>query len=125
MKHYRGLGDRQVQVRNEGGGTWRPLEHHVQHSPDGFSWGYAGSGPAELARCLLWDHLGEEPHPACYQAFKFDFVSSWPQGIPWTLTSAEVSVWLDLWVRSNPGRHITIAAYDRWLHDGVEEEARA
>jgi hypothetical protein len=35
------------------------LAHHVKHSPTGFSWGYAGSGPSELARCLLIDALGD------------------------------------------------------------------
>ncbi len=35
------------------------LTHHVRHSPDGFSWGYLGSGPAELARCLLIDAIEE------------------------------------------------------------------
>lgn len=35
------------------------LRHHAKHSPSGFSWGYAGSGPADLARCLLIDHLGD------------------------------------------------------------------
>lgn len=30
-----------------------PLTHYIRHSPDGFAWGYAGSGPTELARCLL------------------------------------------------------------------------
>lgn len=34
------------------------LPHVVKHSPSGFSWGYAGSGPSELARCILIDHLG-------------------------------------------------------------------
>ena len=43
-----------------------PLTHHVRHSPDGFAWGYLGSGPAELAKDILWDFLGSEPHPACY-----------------------------------------------------------
>jgi hypothetical protein len=38
---------------------WRePLRHVVKHSPTGFEWGYEGSGPAELARCLLIDVLG-------------------------------------------------------------------
>lgn len=37
----------------------KALPHHVKHSPTGFSWGYAGSGPAELARCLLIDALGD------------------------------------------------------------------
>lgn len=35
------------------------LQHHPKHSPTGFSWGYAGSGPADLARSMLIDHLGE------------------------------------------------------------------
>jgi hypothetical protein len=35
------------------------LRHYVKHSPTGFSWGYGGSGPADLARCLLIDALGK------------------------------------------------------------------
>lgn len=35
------------------------LRHHVRHSPTGFEWGYGGSGPAELARCILIDVLGD------------------------------------------------------------------
>jgi hypothetical protein len=34
---------------------------HVRHSPDGFEWGYGGSGPAELARYLTYGvarHVG-------------------------------------------------------------------
>lgn len=37
-----------------------PLTHHSKHSPSGFSWGYAGSGPSELARCILIDHLDDK-----------------------------------------------------------------
>jgi hypothetical protein len=39
--------------------TEEPLPHLVKHSPTGFGWGFAGSGPAELARCLLIHALGE------------------------------------------------------------------
>lgn len=44
-----------------------PLEHRVvRHSPDGFSWGYGGSGPAELALNLIVDALGAEAWcPTC------------------------------------------------------------
>ena len=35
------------------------LRHVVRHSPDGFGWGYEGSGPADLARSLLIDALGD------------------------------------------------------------------
>ncbi len=37
-----------------------PLRHVVRHSPAGLNWGYAGSGPADLARSLLLDVLGED-----------------------------------------------------------------
>lgn len=99
MKTYRGHA---VNARDEGGlqsvtvtdesGT-RPLQHRVRHSPDGFQWGYGGSGPADLARSILWDHFGEEPPPALYQAFKFDVVAGWPSGESWTLTSAEIDAY--------------------------------
>lgn len=72
----------------------RPLEHHVQHSPTGFAWGYGGSGPADLARSILWDHLGAEPHPVCYQAFKFAVVANWAQDGEWMLDTADVDRWL-------------------------------
>lgn len=54
------------------------------HSPDGFSWGYHGSGPAQtaLAICLhiLKNHYVAE---ALYQNFKDDFVATWqPSGAP-------------------------------------------
>lgn len=32
----------------------------VRHSPTGFSWGYGGSGPADLARSLLIAALGDK-----------------------------------------------------------------
>lgn len=48
------------------------------HSPDGFNWGYGGSGPAQLALaiCLqLYDKVGE----GCYQDFKFRYIATLPQ----------------------------------------------
>lgn len=30
-----------------------PLEHVCLYSPDGFNWGYSGSGPADLALSIL------------------------------------------------------------------------
>lgn len=75
----------------------KPLTHRVHHSPDGFSWGYHGSGPAELARCLLWDHLGEQPEPAMYQALKDEVIAKFLQGSFWTLTENEVRSWVEDW----------------------------
>ena len=44
------------------------------HSPDGFNYGYAGSGPAQLslAICLkIWGRIGKE----FYQKFKDEFIA--------------------------------------------------
>ena len=45
------------------------------HSPDGFAWGYAGSGPAQLALAVLLAAGVPEPQAAeHYQEFKREFV---------------------------------------------------
>ncbi len=100
MKFYEGFlpkvetSDRVLVYVTEDGTPVR-LEHHVRHSPDGFSWGYAGSGPAELAMCILWDFLGHEPHPMLYQKFKEDYVAQWDQR-DWVLSSEAIKIWLEL-----------------------------
>lgn len=105
-------------VTVERDGLEEPLRHYVRHSPTGFAWGYGGSGPAELARCILIDHLGRHEHAGntgesielgglSYQDFKRDIVGAWPwEGEPavdaatgryapvWTLTSAEIDAWI-------------------------------
>lgn len=72
------------------------LYHDVRHSPDGFSWGYSGSGPAELARCILLDHLGHDQITEverAYQHFKEDVVSRWgPRGFE--ITDEQIDRWL-------------------------------
>jgi hypothetical protein len=48
-----------------------------RHSPDGFQWGYGGSGPAQLALALCADALeDDERAQAVYQAFKFRSVAT-------------------------------------------------
>jgi len=49
----------------------------VRHSPDGFEWGYSGSGPAELALNILSVMVGTEKaqKDGLYQQFKRDFIS--------------------------------------------------
>jgi hypothetical protein len=37
-----------------------PLRHDAKHSSSGLSWGYHGSGPADLARSLLIHALGDQ-----------------------------------------------------------------
>ena len=49
-------------------GALYPLPHLVRHSPDGYSYGYSGSGPSDLARSIVGDLLGErDPKPSLYR----------------------------------------------------------
>jgi hypothetical protein len=52
-------GGKLVTLETPGGDAVGLLRHVVKHSPTGFNWSYRGSGPAELARCLLLDALGD------------------------------------------------------------------
>jgi len=51
----------------------------INHSPDGFCWGYNGSGPAQLALAILLHLFDESVAKKHYQTFKFAFVSKLPQ----------------------------------------------
>ncbi len=60
------------------------------HSPTGPEWGYAGSGPAQLALALLLDHLGNRRRAVeFHQDFKFAVVAHLPRD-GWELTSTEI-----------------------------------
>ena len=84
-----------------GNGAFHPLIHHVHHSPDGFEWGYAGSGPADLAIAILADAApdlfndDEEPpiRSHFYQQFKHDVVSRLPRE-GWLIDRAGVLAWV-------------------------------
>jgi hypothetical protein len=70
----------------------RPLSPRydlANHSPDGFSWGYAGSGPAQLALALLADYLGDKEAQRLYQDFKF-VIARLPQNECWKMTGGEI-----------------------------------
>ena len=56
-------GGYRVIAHDKESGDRYPLPHIKRHSPTGMSWGYEGSGPADLARSLLIDALG--PAAAC------------------------------------------------------------
>ena len=62
-----------------------------KHSPDGFEWGYAGSGPAQLALAIMLDYFtrtfpGDNSPHFCgawalnlYQQFKRAFIQNMPR----------------------------------------------
>jgi Family of unknown function (DUF6166) len=65
------------------------------HSPDGFNWGYGGSGPAQLALALLLDcGLPAELATRLHQLFKWDEVSSWDNSSNWLFSGTEFMDWL-------------------------------
>lgn len=85
-----------------------PLAHYPCHSPAGFEWGYAGSGPADLARCILLNHCGVTPArrgefyppapnelPVRYQAFKSEVIARLAPDEPWALSSQQISAWIE------------------------------
>lgn len=72
-----------------------PLPHLVRHSPDGFEIGYGGSGPADLARCILADHLDTpDVEPRVYQAFKFTFLAHTEYANGRDITVGQIEQWL-------------------------------
>lgn len=52
----------------------------VNHSPDGFNWGYGGSGPAQLALAVLLEFLDDDSALGLYQNFKWAWVAQLRQG---------------------------------------------
>lgn len=64
------------------------------HSPDGFNWGYAGSGPAQLALAiLLRAGLSNAAAVALHQQFKFDVIARLPQA-DFTMETGVVIEWI-------------------------------
>jgi hypothetical protein len=51
---------------------------HRNHSPDGFAWGYAGSGPSQLALAICLELYDTEKALTSYMDFKFKHLSSLP-----------------------------------------------
>lgn len=83
----------QIVLRNE-----RPLSLKTSlklhpHSPNGFNWGYGGSGPAQLALALLYNATHDRNLALDnYQVFKWEYVSRW--GDSWQITDQEILAWL-------------------------------
>jgi Family of unknown function (DUF6166) len=61
-----------------------------RHSPNGFEWGYGGSGPAQLALALLADWSGNSRFALKhYQDLKFKLVAGLPRR-EWELTGTQM-----------------------------------
>ncbi len=103
MTAYRGIPERTkkggfvVEVV-EADGRVRPLRPRnalYNHSPDGFAWGYGGSGPAQLALALAADVLDDDERALkVYQDLKFAYVAGWAQDQPWQVEATELLGWI-------------------------------
>lgn len=49
------------------------------HSPDGFAWGYSGSGPSQLALAIMLELYGEETAKKNYMKFKDKHIATLPK----------------------------------------------
>lgn len=86
-----------------------PFDHHESleicgHSPDGFAWGYGGSGVAQLALAMI---LNETGNPGLAQLryihFKDDVLAKLPSNQGWKYTSDQLREWLELAKEINRG----------------------
>ena len=73
-----------------------PPRHDLRnHSPDGFNWGYKGSGPAQLALAVLAYEFGDEFAQEHYQEFKNDIISNIDDD-DWAFNSRSLMHWIDI-----------------------------
>lgn len=75
----------------------RKLPEHVSqrvvnHSPDGFSWNFCGSGPAQLALAIMLEVMPKSAVDL-YQQFKFDVIAKLPAG-DFTIKGKDIIEWL-------------------------------
>ena len=96
MKTYAGHREdgKAVVMIIERGCEVRPLPLRLdlwRHSPTGFEWGYAGSGPAQLAWAMLADALEDDALASqLHQRFKFEVIARLAPLEPWTMTEQQV-----------------------------------
>ena len=85
-----------VELTDEGYTTQLSLEKSLQvvdHAPDGFQWGYNGSGPAQLSAAILYEVTGNvDLARQYYQIFKLDLVARW--GETFEINEHQVLAWL-------------------------------
>lgn len=67
------------------------------HSPDGFSWGYGGSGPSQAALAIMMEFTDQDTAVRIYQDFKWQHVCQWRE--------PDMEIFLDIpdWIELNRG----------------------
>lgn len=91
MNEYKGIRTQEGCVVTVNGETLDPRHDLYNHSPDGFEWGYEGSGPAQLALAILaHEFQNDDGAIQLYQEFKRKAISC-IQADEWTLDSTRIS----------------------------------
>jgi uncharacterized protein (DUF2249 family) len=93
VKEYRGKIGRDGQVSVTVDGEPLPLRIEVvNHSPSGFSWGYPGSGPSQLALSVMCEEFGDatEGHPVSYHRVKDLLICRLPEEQSWVFSSHDI-----------------------------------
>jgi hypothetical protein len=65
------------------------------HSPDGFSYGYCGSGCAQFALALLLEATTKQEAVKWYQYFKIDCISTFPHNKDLDTSAEFIYAWLE------------------------------
>lgn len=99
------------------------------HSLDGFEWGYAGSGPSQLALALLAHHfsltdtreLADLKALTLYQTFKEKFIAPLPEE-GWQLSSYVVADTVQLIVKDEALAMFTLAVEQKVENDALLHE---
>ena len=93
LRHSAGVGG-QLVLKDDNILSPRPSQKMWNHSPDGFNWGYQGSGPAQLALALLLDATANPSLSVrLHQDFKREKVASWQDD--WKINSEEILAWVE------------------------------
>lgn len=126
MATYEGSCESGHAVVNVDGSPLPPRFDLKNHSPDGFSWGYRGSGPAQLALAILAHHfsildnnqeLADAKALRLYQRFKEKLIASLPEE-GWQIDSYVVADTVQLIVRDEAAR-----IFDRMIQLEVDNAA--
>lgn len=106
-----------VAVETTAGAPLGMLGHRVRHSPTGFGWGYAGSGPADLARSLLLAAVGDLVRcPTCTGAAHVEIDDN---GVERPATAASAPEAILPCNDCDEGSLITPAIYQRFKFDVI------
>jgi hypothetical protein len=88
-----------ITVETPDGEVLGVLRRIAAHSPDGMTWGYAGSGPLDCARSLLEAALGGDGKWSTYGGGRviYDFRDEVVAGLAdeWRMSRSEILAWLD------------------------------